>query len=121
MTAGVPGERAAELLAQTIRLSVQKGVHEAPPLDLPGPQDHLHVPKVTLELGQHLFQRVPLPGPAQGHLVWPVGAHDEDPALPSAPLRAGSDTAAQAEQQPDGCGIGPLEIIQHQQQGSPRR
>ena len=43
---------------------------------------HPNVPVVTLDLANYVLEGMTLTGTAQGHLLWPVGAHDNDAALP---------------------------------------
>ena len=45
---------------------------------------------------------------SQSHLFRAVGSHDQDPTA--------LDASAQVEQQIDGTGIRPLQVVQHQQQ-----
>ena len=80
----------------------------------------MNVTELTLKLLHQRFQRMALRfpvtrfslglpvgrGTAQRNLIWTIDAHDQD-AAPTQP-------PPEVEQQVDGTGVRPLEIIQHQ-------
>ncbi len=100
-------ERLAKGRSQAVGLRVYQRVHKASALGLG--QVHQAFPKGAAELVDHRLQGMLLPSPAQGHLLGPIGPQDED-AAPRQP-------APQVEEQADRAGIGPLQIIQNQEQG----
>jgi hypothetical protein len=63
MPSGALEQHLAKLLTQAVGLGGQHSIHKLRALRLPGSiQIHTNLPKVALELGQHLLHRVPFPG-----------------------------------------------------------
>jgi hypothetical protein len=110
MPTGKLKEGPAKILAQSIRLRVQEGIHK--PLSfrlLRLGQVHRDVPIVAANLVDHPFEGMALARSSQGHLFRPVRADDEDPV--------GLDPPHQVKQQADRRGVRPVQIVQYQHQG----
>lgn len=108
MTCRLPMERLAESGVQVVRLGVQEGLQEL--ASASSIQVHSDIAELALELVDDRRELMPLTLPGQGDLLGPVGTNDQDSTAGQAP--------AQVEEQIDGASIRPLQIVQHQEQGS---
>lgn len=103
---GLPEQGSAERLHQFVGLGVHQGVEESPVASLP--QRHLDVAEGAPHLVDHRLQGVASTLPAQGHLGRAVETQDQDPA----PLQG----ATKLEEEVQRAHVGPLEVVQHQQE-----
>src|SRR5690606_27677060 len=102
-------ERLPEVFSQKVGLLVEEGVYESAATSFPGLVEvDDDVAEVALHLAEHRLERVPLAVAPHGDVVGSVVPHHH--------YRQLLDAARQSEQQAERSGVGPLQVVDDEQQ-----